>query len=240
MIEDMKNSISTSKLFTRDQVCRLLSLVMEHRLLEGTDVLLACGLTGAIQSMWYTHADMDLLATAIEIGVFSSLWDLYSRAFPELLLEDWWSATSVVVDVQAAQMLPLVILISQVKKMPCELIESSVLASPWWCPLLEESIRMVKVNASAKLSARETMSISCFCSFTAVVDAAARHESCHAVLTEPSVVHALEYAASHEFVNTIASMAAAAAGALVETLGRKEGGKTLGQQTVGYLRASIR
>jgi hypothetical protein len=61
---------------------------------------------------------------------------------------------------------------------------------------------------------------------------ASQHDSQHALLLEPVALSALEYAATHDFENPFVALAAPAAGALVELLGRKEGGKTLGRQTV--------
>jgi hypothetical protein len=118
--------------------------------------------------------------------------------------------------------------------MPVVLVEKSVLPSLWWSSLLAESIRMVKVNVSARLPVRERMARSFFQYNVQLVEAAARHETLHPLLMGPGVVDALEYIATHEVVDTYITSAyiTSAAGALVELLGRKEGGKTLGEQTV--------
>jgi hypothetical protein len=62
--------IGVSKLYTDVQICRLLSLVTEHRLFYGDDLSLACGLLAFINQIWYVH--MNVTSAAIEMGVFDA------------------------------------------------------------------------------------------------------------------------------------------------------------------------
>ena len=83
-------------------------------------------------------------------------------------------------------------MLSNVKKLSSALSETFVLPSSWWGPLLAESIRMVKVNASARLSVRETIP-ALFSHLIQIVEVAATHASRHQMLLEPGVVDALEF-----------------------------------------------
>jgi hypothetical protein len=230
LLAETTHHVGLSKLYTDVQICRLLSLIMEHRLFDGADLSLACGLCIVIYAKWYMH--MDVIPTAIEMGVFDAMWDLHLRVCPEPLPAAWWSETSAVVDIKSVQLACSWMVHSQVKKMPSTLMEASVLPSSWWGPALAACLRMITINASARLSAAEMMQPWPFVFSAQIVEAAARLESQHALLLEPETVAALEFAATHEFLSLGLSLAAAAAGALVEILGRREGGKTLGQQTV--------
>ena len=96
----------------------------------------------------------------------------------------------------------------------------------------EEAVHICKVNASAGLSARPTMSWMAVYSAQSIVEAAARVESHAASLLESGVVEALDYACVNDFGFVGASVSSYAAGALVALVGRNEGGKTLSRSTV--------
>jgi hypothetical protein len=68
---------------------------------------------------WLGYARMlDVMPTAIEMGVFNAAWDLHLRVCPEPLSAAWWLVTGAVVDVKSAQLSSSLLLPSQVKKMP--------------------------------------------------------------------------------------------------------------------------
>jgi hypothetical protein len=156
VVAGMTSVIGVSKLFTREQICRLLSLVMGQNLLEGDDVSLACGFPAAFTLIWYVHVG-DVLATAIEMGVFSAAWGLYRRVCPKICAAEWWVQTSAVIDIQSIRMVGAISTLVQIKKMPSALIETSVLPASWWAPLLAECMAVLRINASAGLSAGATM-----------------------------------------------------------------------------------
>jgi hypothetical protein len=170
---------------------------------------------------WLGYARMlDVMPTAIEMGVFNAAWDLHLRVCPEPLSAAWWLETGAVVDVKSAQLSSSLLLPSQVKKMPSTLMETSVLLSSWWGPVLAEALRTIAMNASARLSAGEMMQSWPLLLSAQIVEAAARLESQHALLLEPGTVAALEFAATHGVLFLGQSPAAAPAGALVEMLVR--------------------
>ena len=165
-------------------------MLMEHQLFEGNDLSLACGLPLVLHFVWYVHPGV--LTTAIEAGVFSAIWSLFERAIPEPMSAEWWLATNAVVDVRSVYAYSVVVTMANVKKMSSTVIEKSVLPSSWWGPLLAESMRMMKINASVGLSARETMPAWAFAFHGQVVETAAKHQSQHALLLESSVASSLE------------------------------------------------
>ena len=55
LMAETTHHVGVSKLYTDAQICRLLSLVMEHRLFYGDDLSLACGLPATINVTWYVH-----------------------------------------------------------------------------------------------------------------------------------------------------------------------------------------
>jgi hypothetical protein len=131
LIVDKTNHIGISKLLTDAQICRLVLLVMEHRLFDGADLSLVCGLPVVINTTWYVHV-MDVIPTAIEMGLFKTAWNHHLRVCPEPLYAAWWSETSAAVDFKSVQLTTCLLLPSQVKKMPSALMKSSVLPSSWW------------------------------------------------------------------------------------------------------------
>ena len=89
---------------------------------------------------------------------------------------------------------------------------------------------MVKMNATAELSGRETMTFWPVAMALDVIELATHDESQHKALLDLGV--ALEYACLHEFTFNSNSISSKAAGALCFLMGRNEGGKTISQQTM--------
>ena len=123
-------------------------------------------------------------------------------------------------------------MISLLKKLP------SCTQSESWQSLLDTSIDLVKVNASAGLSSLPTMSFVVFYHAFGIVEAAAKHQSQHGTLLDSGVADALEFGCLHDFTLAQISTSAAAAGAIVALLGRNEGGKTLSRDAVFSIVAS--
>jgi hypothetical protein len=233
-----ENLSGLSKGYNEKQIRRCWSLMMQHRLLDG-DLSLACGLPALVVA-YLTYAHLRLLPTAIEAGVFSATMDLYERIEVASLGGEWWLETSTVVDVQSVYAFGLNTVFARVKFLSSTLIESLVLPSSWWRPVLTESIRMVKINATAGLSARENMPGLLFAQHTQIVETSAKHGSQHQLLLEPGFLASLEFAATHDFMSPAVAIAAAAAGTLISLLGRNEGGKTLDRPIVAAVLSELR
>jgi hypothetical protein len=135
---DLKVWLGLSKLYTEEQICRVLSLVMDHRLFEGVNLAVASGFGPMLTQMCYVH--LGLLPKAIEVGVFMAAWDLYGRVCPEPLSAEWWSETCEVVDVSSTCLHPISILLSNVKKLSSTLMDTFVLPSSWWGYLQSRSV----------------------------------------------------------------------------------------------------
>ena len=82
------------------------------------------------------------------------------------------------------------------------------------------AVQLLKVNESARLSARDSMAAHVVIVSTAfVMEAASRFEATHQSLLEPSILDVLEYACEHDFTYLHKSLAAQAAVAGAEVLG---------------------
>eukprot|EP01046_Picozoa_sp_COSAG06_P078237 COSAG06_NODE_25879_length_626_cov_84.814042_1_plen_208_part_11 len=165
-------------------------------------------------------------ATASEIGMFSAALTLHRRVEPSPLSGEWWLSTCDVVDVTSAQLTSLYLLFSSCKRVP------SATQAPWWNELIDHGIGRSKLNASAGLSGRDTMSCVVFMSALTMVELAAKDESQHEMLIESGVTDALEYAIMHDFACNGMAIAAQASGAAVALMGRNEGGKVLRREAV--------
>ena len=146
-----------------------------------------------------------------ELGLFTELWALCGRVCPEPLGVEWWVSTCEVVDVASVRLHGVWVPLQMVQYVPM----STVVAGAWWGPLCVESIRMAKVNASGRLSGRETLAFIPIKGALAVLAFAARDESQHTVLLGSGITDALEYACVHDFITLTMSVAATAASALV-------------------------
>ena len=105
-------------------------------------------------------------------------------------------------------------------------------SASWFGPALTEAVHICKVNASAGLSARPTMSLVSVAMALQIVEQATRVEAHTASLLDSGVIDALDYACVNDFSSTLLSVSNYAAGALVALVGRNEGGKTLSRSAV--------
>ena len=110
--------------------------------------------------------------------------------------------------------------------------QATLESASWLGPMLAEAVHICKVNASAGLSARPTMSWCAVVHALNLAETAARVESHATSLLDSGVLEALNYACVNDFVYISGSLSSYAAGALVALVGRNEGGKTLSQATV--------
>ena len=78
----------------------------------------------------------------------------------------------------------------------------------WWKDVLDQAIRMSKLNASEGLAARDTMAHVMFVHLLSVVEVAARDESQHEMLIASGVADALEYIILHDSTYLGVSIAA--------------------------------
>ena len=114
-----------------------------------------------------------------------------------------------------------------------KLLDQATLESASWLgPALAEAVHICKVNASAGLSARPTMSFAGMAYGLQLLEQAARVELHAASMLESGVIEALDYACVNDFSSTGAFVSSNAAGAAVALVGRNEGGKTLDRSTV--------
>ena len=215
---------ASGKTLIEERVCDVFISSMKAGMLSHDDTSLACGWSSAHLNLGYMHPGA--LPAANESGVFSAALALYRRVEPSPLGGDWWLSTCDVVDVTSTRLFGLWALFALVKRLP------SAMQSSWWSELLDHAIRMCKVNASARLSERETMCCTPFVQTLGIVEMAARDESQHEMLAASGVADALDYAILHDFTYVGLSIAAYAAGAAVALVGRNEGGKVLRREAV--------
>eukprot|EP01046_Picozoa_sp_COSAG06_P005739 COSAG06_NODE_259_length_18912_cov_53.912614_18_plen_1085_part_00 len=215
-----------AKAFTEQRVREVFASSMKAGILSHEDISLACGWCCVIFFLGYMHPGT--LVAANESGVFSSALALHRRVEPSPLAAEWWLGTCDVVDVTSARICyALSTTFVLAKRLP------SVTQASWWSELLDHAIRLVKMNASAGLSGRETMNVNPFAHSLSVVEVAAQEESQHEMLLGSGVADALEYAILHDFsYGGINIIAAYASGAAVALFGRNEGGKVLRREAV--------
>ena len=128
-------------------------------------------------------------------AVFGGALKLLRRVCPERLAAEWWVSTCAEIDVKSVYLTVLVAMLGQTK-----LLDSSVLASASWLrPMLAEGESLVKMNAEAGLSGRETMCHLPIVGAFSVIEVGGRVESHAASLVEPGVLEALDYACVNDF-----------------------------------------
>eukprot|EP01046_Picozoa_sp_COSAG06_P073798 COSAG06_NODE_22246_length_729_cov_4.946032_1_plen_229_part_10 len=206
----------TGKVLTEQRVCQIFTGSMKAGIFSHDDLSLACGWTCATFFLGYMHPGA--FATASEAGIFSAALTLYRRVEPSPLSGEWWLSTCDVVDVTSAHLANLYMFFGSSKRIP------SATQAPWWNELIDHGIRLSKLNASAGLSARDTMNYMVFGRALSLVEVAAQDESQHEMLIASGVTDALEYSILHDFVCNGESVAAIASGAAVALMGRNEGG----------------
>ena len=196
-------------------------------LLEDDDVDVACGASYMfpITGLAWSKAIVQCDRTAI----FGGAARLVQRVYPSPLPPEWWASSCAELAVESVRLnMAFGIFGSCLKYLDRAELESA----PWLAPALETAVSLVKVNASAGLSARSTMNVVVVKDALQAVEAAARVQSHAAALVESGVVEALDFACLNDFSGFGCSVASSAAGAVVELLGRNEGGKTLSPATV--------
>ena len=99
-----------------------------------------------------------------------------------------------------------------------------------WSDMLTEAIHMMKVNQEAELSAECKFPFIPYYLSAALLSKAALDSSRHEMLLATGVAESLLYATAHDFVRVGISLAASAASAAVNLIGRNEGGLTLSRE----------
>eukprot|EP01045_Picozoa_sp_COSAG04_P027049 COSAG04_NODE_3884_length_2450_cov_5.538069_1_plen_816_part_11 len=162
-------------------------------------------------------------------AVFGGALTLLRTVCPTPLPAEWWVSTCAEVDVMSARLGLLMAFVGGSSK----LLQTSTLVSASWLHLtLSETVHICKVNASAGLSARPTMSFIAVNYALQLVEQAARVQSHATSLLDSGVLEALDYACVNDFSYVGTSVSSNAAGAVVALVGRNEGGKTLSRSTV--------
>eukprot|EP01045_Picozoa_sp_COSAG04_P027768 COSAG04_NODE_4136_length_2276_cov_18.885622_1_plen_226_part_10 len=122
----------------------------------------------------------------------------------------------------------MVVFLSQSRLLNLAALESA----SWLGPALAQAVHICKVNASAGLSARPTMSFYPVAFSFRLLEVGARVDSYAASLLDLGVLEALDYACANDFATQGSSVSSDAAGAAVMLMGRNEGGKTLSRMAV--------
>ena len=148
--------VTVAKTFTEQRVCEVFTGCMKAGILSHEDTSLACGWCITIPLLGYPHPGA--FSTANEVGVFSTALALYRRVEPSPLPAEWWVSMCGVVDVTSVRLTALWMVLTNAKRVP------SATQCVWWSELLDHAIRMSKLNASAGLSGRDTMSFMPVCS----------------------------------------------------------------------------
>eukprot|EP01046_Picozoa_sp_COSAG06_P069480 COSAG06_NODE_18968_length_859_cov_52.610526_1_plen_258_part_10 len=201
----MKRLLAAAGILTEQRAQEVFETGLKAGMLTDEDVSLACGWCTA--TFYIAYMFPAALITANDCGLFSTALQLYRRVEPSPLPEEWWSRTCNVVDVTSARQTGIWLgVLSMAKRLP------SATQSSWWSELLDLAIRMSKLNASAGLSGRETMSGVVCVQALGPVEVAAQDESQHEMLLASGVADALEYAILHDFTYCGASVAACASG----------------------------
>ncbi len=87
-------------------------------------------------------------------GLFYAVQQLHGRICPTPLLTEWWLKTCDVVDTMSVQLTCVWFPFAVSRALGQESLE----AATWLDAMLKEAVAMAKLNASAGLSARQTMS----------------------------------------------------------------------------------
>eukprot|EP01050_Picozoa_sp_SAG11_P019698 SAG11_NODE_3182_length_2626_cov_1.994460_1_plen_875_part_11 len=211
--------------WTDEIALSIITKAHEDEVLDQTDTSLACGAACALFFLTFMHSRLAVVVA--DLGVFTAAWRLHRRVCPVIPSAEWWSSKAAVVDVLSAQMTSSSLLPSVVKVLPAGRARSLDV----WVPMLSNAIEMMKMNQVARLSSGDTMSMFLF-NHCMVVECAARDCTQHAALLSSGVVDALEFACANDFAVLGVSLAAYAAGAVTELVGRNEEGKTLSRETV--------
>eukprot|EP01045_Picozoa_sp_COSAG04_P010153 COSAG04_NODE_614_length_11938_cov_3.550384_7_plen_196_part_00 len=150
---------------------------------------------GAAVMLIYFFSIPHAFAKCDSAEMFDALLKLLQRIYPSPLPPEWWVSTCAVIDVTSVRLGPVLQCLSYAR-----LLDQSALESASWLGrALETAVHLVKVNASAGLSARPTMSLQSALSAFRIVEMAARVESHSASLLDSGVIEALDYACLNDF-----------------------------------------
>ena len=150
----------------------MLGKVQQRGLLELPDTLLACGTSFAVNGAVYTN--QGTIPVAADMGLFSAAWRLIRRVCPSTPSAEWWLSRAAVVDGTSALLTCTWLLFADLQYMPS--LKRAVSLDVWE-PLLAEAVAMVKINHSAGLSGRDTMSFQPLMTPLAVLEVAAKEGS---------------------------------------------------------------
>eukprot|EP01045_Picozoa_sp_COSAG04_P003104 COSAG04_NODE_122_length_24803_cov_180.609415_6_plen_2065_part_01 len=142
---------------------------------------------------------------------------------------EWWVSTCAEADVASVRLTMVVVCFACCA---VQLEQAALESASWLGPALAEAVHICKVNASAGLSARPTMSFYAVAFALNLTETATRVESHGASLLDSGVLEALDYACVNDFTYHNVSVSGYAAGAVVALVGRNEGGKTLSRTAV--------
>eukprot|EP01045_Picozoa_sp_COSAG04_P031501 COSAG04_NODE_5849_length_1473_cov_6.774381_1_plen_463_part_01 len=218
------------KEFSAESFGKVIAEVVKLRLLDqdGQDGSLGCGALNVLGC--FGSIVPKPLAECNTDAVFGGSLTLLRNVCPTPLPAEWWVSTCAEVDVTSVRLGLTIHFAATVKILDHATLESA----SWLGPALAEAVHICKVNASAGLSARPTMSFHSVFFALGLMEQAARVELHAASLLESGVLEALDYACVNDFTYCeFMSVANYAAGAVVALVGRNEGGRTLSRSTVG-------
>eukprot|EP01045_Picozoa_sp_COSAG04_P016169 COSAG04_NODE_1329_length_7203_cov_11.591216_1_plen_934_part_10 len=222
----MKVLFSTwAEAFTDDACTGMARRVVALNLLADEDLTLAAG--AAFMSLWSLMHNGQR-GTLDSNALFGGGVALLRRICPSPLSAEWWVSTCSELDATSVRLGIDMQFLSYARLLDQSTLESA----PWLGLALAEAVHICKVNASADLSTRPTMSSWTVCMAFRLVEVAARVESHASSLLESGVIEALDYACSKTYVVLGTSLSSDAAGAVVALVGKNEGGKTLSRSTV--------
>jgi hypothetical protein len=206
---------------------RVIARVVELKLLKAEEVILACGAAGLLICHAILHAKA--FAECETVALFDGVLALLRRVCPSPFPAEWWVATCAKVVAKSVQHAVVMACLDSISKV----LDPAMLESASWRgSVLAEAVHICKVNASAELSARPTMSYMVVMNSLWILETAAKVESHTASMLYSGVIEALDYACANDFAFGGTSVSNGAAGALLALVGRNEGGKTLSRSSV--------
>jgi hypothetical protein len=161
-------------------------------------------------------------------ALFGGALTLLRRVCPSSLPAEWWVATCAEVDVTSVRLGITMQMLHTSKVLDQTVLDSAL----WLGPAVMEALHICKVNVSAGLSARPTMSFCAVAFALRLLETGAKVASHAASLLDSGVIEVLDYACLNDFTFIGVSVSNSAAGAVLALVGRNEGGRTLNLSTV--------
>eukprot|EP01045_Picozoa_sp_COSAG04_P021175 COSAG04_NODE_2250_length_4446_cov_52.316310_5_plen_794_part_00 len=217
-----------TKAFSAESCGKTIAEMVKLRLLDqdGEDASLACGALNTLG--WFATCFTKPLVECDTGAVFGGALTLLRTVWPSPLPSEWWVSTCAEVDVTSVRLGLVMVFFGNAKALD----QATLASASWLGPVLAEAVHICKVNASAGLSARPTVSWTAVAQAPNLVETAAKVEAHAASLLDSGVLEALDYACVNDFSYIGKSVSSEAAGAVVALVGRNEGGKTLSRSTV--------